>query len=192
MKFASIMLALALILPVQEANACVGKTLIIGIPDSNEERLLAELVAVLVNERTGTTVNISVHAKQKHVFDAVKQGKVGILIENTDRALRMLGQRRPQDSERAYTLAKAGYRERFNLVWLQPFGLLGENPQKRIPYTPVISVEVMRNYPALPRVINKLSQVISGNAFERMITGVRSGKKPKDIARDYLRSKRLI
>ncbi|HSH69816.1 MAG TPA: hypothetical protein VK997_07850, partial [Deferrisomatales bacterium] len=40
------------------AAACVGKTLIIGAVETPEGRLVAQVIAILINERTGTTVKI--------------------------------------------------------------------------------------------------------------------------------------
>ncbi len=174
------------------AAACVGKTITIGVPESIEERMLAELVAVLVNERTGTKVDVKIFADPQGVFDAVKKGEVGVLIENTDHALRALGEEKKADFEDAYSVSKAGYRKRFGLVWLKRFGLLGERGGKPLLYAPVLTTEIMRSFPALPRVINKLARVIGARAFGGMLASARSGKELKAIARDYLRSKRLI
>jgi glycine betaine/choline ABC-type transport system substrate-binding protein len=50
----------------------------------------------------------------------------------------------------------------------------------------------MRNFPALPRVVNKLASAIKPDALTSMVTQVSSGEAPKQVARDFLRRKRLI
>ncbi len=191
MRLASILLAATLIMPVGEAYGCVGDIITIAIPDAPAEQILAELVAVLLTERTGTHVQVKTFENQKRIFDAVKVGEAGILIENTDRALAKLGKKKG-DGKDAFVVSKNGYQERFNLIWLKPFGVLKGGPNSKKLFGPVITTEIMRNFPALPRVVNKLAGVLEENDLPKMIAAVLSGKDKKSVARDYLRSKRLI
>ena len=74
--------------------SCVGKTLHLGIVDSPSEQLLAEIVSQLITQRTGTTVKVDVYKDSQQLYKAVRQGDVGLLIENTDRALEVAGKRK--------------------------------------------------------------------------------------------------
>lgn len=174
-----------------KVSACVGKTLYIGVSSSANEQLLAEMVSLLVSERTGTSVKIVVYKDSKEMYSAVKQGQVGLLIENTDRALDVLSRPKESNSKAAYDLVKGEFRKNLNLVWLEPFGLIpgGGNGQF---YAPVISVDVLSNLPALPKVINKLTGVISDGSYAKLLRTVKSDDKPKKVARDFLKSKKLI
>ncbi len=191
-KHLVILLSATLFLAAVEADACVGKTITIAVSDSLSEKILAQLVAVLLNERTGTQVEVKTYANTKNIFDAVTKGEAGILIGNTRRALSTLGERKTLDSKETYSVSKAGYRKRFSLIWLESLGPVDNGVNQRHQYGPVITVDIMRDFPALPRVINKLAGVLEGGVLSEMIEDARSGKTPKSIARDYLLLKRLI
>lgn len=175
------------------AEACVGKVLSIGILNSPDEQISAEMLSVLINERTGTAVNIKYYKDTKDLYSAIKRGEVGMLIENTDRAMEILGRQRPNDIRKAYDIAKEEFSRDLNLVWLNPFGsLTGAEGRGQRYYSPVITADVLNNFPALPRLINKLGGIMDEEIFSRMIKTVKSGEKPRKIARDFLKAKRLI
>ena len=56
----------------------------------------------------------------------------------------------------------------------------------------VLRVDIYSNFPALPRVIGKLAGAISDDIYSRLIKSVEVGENPKTVARDFLRSKKLI
>lgn len=177
----------------RQPDACVGKILYIGALNSTYEQLLSEMLSVLITERTGTTVNIKYYKDSKELYNAVKKNEVGILVENTDRALEILGRPKEENIEKAYNTSKEEFRKNLNLVWLKPFVLLSEAGEKsQNYYSPLIAVDVLSNFPALPRVINKLSGIMNEEIFSRMVRSVKSGEKPKKIARDFLKAKKLI
>lgn len=190
-KLTILILAVFFLLSSVQSYACVGRILTIGIVDTVNENLLAELISVLINERTGTTVNVKVFDSRKEIYDAVKKEEVGIVVENTDNALDMLGLSKSGDMKQDYDVSKKEFRERRNLVWLKPFGLMPENKNQKY-YSAVISEDVLINFPALPRVINKLKNVTADKGFNKVIKSVRSGKKTRRVARDYLKKKKLI
>jgi glycine betaine/choline ABC-type transport system substrate-binding protein len=190
-KLVILILAVFFLLTSVQSYACVGRILNIGIVDTVNENLLAELVSVLINERTGTTVNVKVFDSREEIYDAVKKEKIGIVIENTDNALDMLGLSKSGDMNQDYDVSKKQFRERRNLVWLKPFGSMPENNNQKY-YSAVISEDVLINFPALPRVINKLKHISEDRAFEKVIKSVKSGKKTRRAARDYLKKKKLI
>ncbi len=176
-----------------QADACVGKTLYIGALDSTHEQVLSEILSVLINERTGTTTNIKYYKNSKELYEAVKTNEVGILIENTDRAMEILGRPKEKDMEKAYNISKEEFRKNLNLVWLKPFGVLtGSDDKTLYYYGPVITADVLNNFPALPRVINKLNGIINDESFLKILKSLKSGEKPKKIAREFLKAKKLI
>lgn len=176
-----------------QVDACVGRTLFIGVLNAPPEQMLSEMLSVLINERTGTTVNIKYYDSPKELYDAVKKNEVGILIENTDRAMEIVGKQNKESGKDAYSALKEEYRNRLSLVWLEPFGFLSVDKGKtQYYYGPVITEDVLVNFPALPRLINKLSGVINDKAFSKMIRSIESGEKPQKIAREFLKAKKLI
>ncbi len=174
-------------------DACVGKVLTIGISNSSGEQLFAEMLSLLINERTGTTVNIRVYRDSQEMYQAVKKGEVSILIENTGHALQLLGRPPEENARKAYVISKEEFRKSFDLVWLEPIGLLHIGSGKaQAYYAPLITVDAMNNFPALPRVINKLSGMINDEVFEKFMKAVNGGQKSRMAVKDFLKSRKLI
>lgn len=175
------------------AEACVGKVLSIGAMNAQHDRLLAEMVSVLINERTGTTVTVKFFNTSRELYAAVEKNEIGILIENTDRAIEIAGRPTNKKDEKAYAVLKEEFKNKYNLVWLQPAGSpLSPGGSSRNLYLPVITLEVMNNFPALPRVLNKLAGIMNDEGYKNMIRTVESGERPAKAARDFLKSKKLI
>ena len=190
-KLTILIFAVFFILSSVQSYACVGRILNIGIVDTVNENLLAELISVLINERTGTTVNVKVFDSREEIYDAVKKEEIAIVVENTDHALKMLGLSKSGDMKSDYDVSKKEFRKKRNLIWLKPFGTMPDNKNLKY-YSAVISEDVLINFPALPRVINKLKDVTLDKGFDKVIKFVRSGKKTRRAARDYLKKKKLI
>jgi osmoprotectant transport system substrate-binding protein len=168
-----------------ESRACVGKILYIGISNLPAEQLLAEMVATLVTERTGTTVKILPFKDMREVYAAMKKGEVGLMIENRDRAFDFLGKPRDNDPKTAQETVKREYQKTLNMVWLEP---MGGNPA----YASVLSMDTLNSLPALPKLLNKLSGILTDDAYNRVVKSAKGDEKPKKVARDFLKSKRLI
>ncbi|MDP3113102.1 MAG: hypothetical protein Q8M71_13460 [Thermodesulfovibrionales bacterium] len=189
----NLLFAAALLFLGGNGEACVGKVISIGILNSPDEQISAEMLSVFINERTGTTINIKYYKDSKELYSAIKKGEVAILIENTDRAMEILGRKRPDDVKKAYDTAREEFKKKLNLVWLNPFAsLAGVEGKSQRYYSPVITADVLNNFPALPRLVNKLGGIMDDEIFARMIKNVKSGEKPRKIARDFLKAKRLI
>jgi osmoprotectant transport system substrate-binding protein len=192
-KIILLLAILLLLISGSRADACVGRVLFIGSLQAPHEQLLSEMLSVLINERTGTTVNIKYYENSKELYDALKRNEIGIIVENTDRAIGMLGKKTGGNGEKDYGILKEEFRKNLALVWLEPFGYLTSH--KNTPpqyYGPVITEDVLVNFPALPRVINKLSGVVTDKTLSKMILSMESGEKPQKIARDFLKAKKLI
>jgi len=169
--------------------ACVGKTLHIGILDTPNEQMLAELTSQLITARTGTTVKIETFNTQKELYSAVKQGQLGMIIESSDRAFDMIG--KPNETGKAaFESAKAEYRKSLNLIWLEPYGSAqgGSSSQQ---FAPVISNDILSSLPALPKLLKKLSGITSDSGYSRIMKS-KGDEKPKKLAKDLLKSKKLI
>jgi len=181
------LLALVLLVLIAMSNpvsACVGKTLFVGISGAPQEMLFAEIISQLITERTGTTVKIQQFKDSTELYNALKKGEVGMLVEGTDRALQIIN-RKESNSRLAYDLVKKEYRKSLNLVWLDPFGtsqLLA----------PVISVDTIGHLPALPKLLNKLAVVLNEDSYNKLLKSFKSDEKPRRIARDFLKAKKLI
>ncbi len=173
-------------------DACVGKMLNVGVVDSTGGRVLAEMVSAIINERTGTTVSVKLFHDAQALDDALKVKQVDISIENTGDALRILNRPSERDINRAFEIVKSAYEKEKGLVWLKPFGFLNGNGSSPTHTAAVLRVDILTNFPALPRVIGKLGTAINDEAYTNLIRSIESGEKPKKVARDFLKAKKLI
>ena len=163
--------------------ACVGKTIHVGISSANE-KLMAELASLMITERTGSSVKIDVYKDSRELYEAVKEGKLNIIMENTDSAMQMLGRTKSAGSP-GTDVIKNEYRRRFNLTWLNSFGITPK-------YAPVLTADTLSNYPALPKLLNKLAGVLSNDTYSKLLKSASSNDTTKKVAKDFLKSKKLI
>lgn len=182
-KIVCTVLALTLMITASISIACVGKTIHLGISNPNE-RLMAEMASLMITERTGSTVKIDVYNDSKALYAAVKQGNVNLLLENTERANEILGKGKTSGSADLNSI-KSEYRKTYNLTWLTPFGAA---PQ----YAPVLTAETLSNYPALPKLLNKLTATLPNDTYSKLLKSVHSDDKTRKVAKDFLKGKKLI
>jgi len=178
-----VVVAVALLLTAHISLACVGKTIHLGISSPNE-RLMAEMASLMISERTGSSVQIEVYKDSRALYEAVKQGKVNVIMENTDRALEVLGKTKSAGAAGLDSI-KSEYRKTLNLTWLSPFGAV---PQ----YAPVLTADTLANYPALPKLLNKLAGALPNDTYAKLLKSVESDDKTKKVAKDFLKGKKLI
>ncbi len=169
----------------QSAPACVGKTLFIGVTNAPNELLFAEMISVLVNERTGTAVKIKTFRDAGDMYAAVKRGEVGVFVDEPGRALKIMARPAEGSAKAAYESARKESRKSLNLVWLDPFGV-------KQYYAPVLSLETIGNLPALPKLINKLGGMVNDDTCGRLLRAAKGEVQMKKAARDFLKSRKLI
>ena len=171
----------ALLAVIQTSSACVGRTVHLGITTATNERLMAELASMLIIERTGSTVQIDVYKDSTALYNSIKQGNVQVFFENTSRAAEMVG----KSKDASFDQIKSEYRKKMNLTWLDQFG-------SPVRYAPVLAAETLATYPALPKLLNKLSGALPNDTYARLLKTVESPDKAKKIAKDFLKGKKLI
>jgi glycine betaine/choline ABC-type transport system substrate-binding protein len=165
----------------QLSSACVGKTVHLGISNAPNERLMAEMASLLIVERTGSTVQIDVYKNSADLYNAVKKGNVNVMFESSSRAAEVIGKAK----DATYEQIKSEYKTKLNLIWLEPFGGVTK-------YAPVLTSETLATYPALPKLLNKLSASLSQDTYAKLLKSVDSADKTKKVAKDYLKVKKLI
>jgi osmoprotectant transport system substrate-binding protein len=178
-KFILLCVVASILAVVHLSSACVGRTVHLGISNTTNERLMAEMASLLISERTGTTVQIDVYKDSTELYNAVRQGNVNVFFENTVRAAEVVG--KPKDS--TFEQIKKDYRTRLNLTWLELSGTK---------YGPVLTTETMATYPALPKLLNKLSNALTNDTYAKLLKSVESGDKTKKVAKDFLKGKKMI
>lgn len=181
--------------------ACVGKTIVIGSKDSSVvQRLMDEIVALLINERTGTSVKIMSFDTPEECRKAIISSEVDMYVEYTGSALtEVLNITEVKDSAVAFDMLKDKYNEKFNLVWLNPYGfeypdgLKSEYKNKGISATaaPVIRKDTLKKFPALSRLLAKLGGKISNETLASLVKSV-EGDNYKAVARKFLKDNKLI
>lgn len=191
----SLMFLVLSLIPATSSNACVGRTLYLGALQSNEDSLMAEMLALLINERTGTTIQIRAFKTSDELYNALKSEKelerVDIVVEDTAHALSITKQSPGASTDQDFITVKTFYEKELNVVWLNPFGF-NKNPGQPSISAPLIRRDILTNFPLLPRVLNKLAGAINDKAFQDLIKAVNGGDKPKNVAKDFLKKQKFI
>ncbi|MSN26249.1 MAG: hypothetical protein GJV46_10335 [Geobacter sp.] len=177
-----IMMSLAV---TQNVDACVGRILTIGISNSVNEQLLAEIVSQLVSERTGSNVKIVHFNSPQEMYSAVKKGEVSLVIENLDRGSLMVARAQEKPSRAIFDAVKKEYRKNYNLIWFEPFG------ESQF-YAPVVAIDVLEILPALPKLVGKLAGVLTEDTYAKLLKTAKNNGKAREVAKDFLKSRCLI
>jgi osmoprotectant transport system substrate-binding protein len=113
----------------------------------------------------------------------------------------ILGQATAGNGAEQRETVRREYEQRFNLIWLEPWGMTG----KAVPATvagpggpgvagrvaPVIRKDTLKKFPALSRLVNKLSGMVDNATLARLVQ--ESEKRPaREVAKQFLKEKRLI
>ncbi|TYO96369.1 osmoprotectant transport system substrate-binding protein [Geothermobacter ehrlichii] len=193
--FLPLLLLVFLWVPVLPASACVGKTLVIGATEEPQQQVLAQLLAVLISERTGTTVKIVRHKTHRQLHEALLRAELDMYVEYTGVGqVEILGRDPISDPKALYAAVKQSYNSELNLIWLKPFGFdaPGVAPAD-VPAeaAPVVRKDTLKKFPALARLINKLGGRIDLATIRRLEDEAAS-RPPEQVARNFLKANRLI
>lgn len=174
----------------QPVQACVGKTLHIASAGSPQQEILANALATLISERTGTTVKVVTLSSQQVAHDALLKAEIDLAVEYTAFARNEI-LRKPAitDPKSLLDAVREDYNQNLNLVWLAPFGFVdAKNGQG----TPVARKDTLKKFPALARLINKLGNTIDETTMQKLESQLRGGRTAQDVARTFLKDNRLI
>ena len=182
-------------LTVSSAQACVGKTLVVGALDNPQQQVLAEMLSVLIGERTGTTVKVVSVAGHAEAHDAMIRAEMDMYVEYTGVGQVVILKGQPiADSDELYKAVKERYNQDLNLVWLKPFGFSDERyaPEGTVAVAaPVVRKDTLKKFPALARLINKLGGSIDDSTMKELETASAAGNS-RDVARKFLKENRFI
>lgn len=185
---------LPLVAPVP-ASACVGKSLLIGSSGTLQQDLLAEIISILISERTGTTVKVVRLTSPAAAREAQQKADLDVTVEYTGAVqLEVLKGAQITDPEQLFEAVKTRYNEELNLVWLSPFGF--NEPRAvttQIPAqaAPVVRKDTLKKFPALARLISKLGGTIDAATMQRLEAAAGKGNV-HEVARGFLKTNRLI
>jgi osmoprotectant transport system substrate-binding protein len=181
---------------VSPAWACVGRKIFIGYCNNTEQRVICELLGILIEERTGTKVIFKEHDDTMDLHRALEANEIQIYVEYTGIGLtEILGVEPMKDPVQAYKKVKSEYNKNFNLIWLKTFGYSSTNKENEklnaagIPLfaAPVVRKDTLKKFPALSRLLNKLSGKIDNKVMADLVTEVeQKGKETKGVAGRFL------
>jgi len=177
--------------------SCVGRTLTIAHDKSVDQQVMSRILAVFIQERTGTTINLVEAADVNASRKMVEQEKADIYMSYLATGLTDTGGEKGENSQESYSLVKQHYLQQLNMVWLKPFGYKGPitttsgagNNQSMA--SAVATRKTLERFPILERVINKLDGLID----EKTLTELKekAGKKDiKGVVKKYLKSRNMI
>ena len=191
----SIMFSAVMSMPV---FACVGKTLIIGAVNRPDMNTMSQMLSILINERTGTTVVTKSFNSFPALMDAMKNGKIDIMLDYSGRCyIDVLGNKPERNAQKVFAAVKEVYQREKNQVWLPPFGfsengvITGNCGATPAVAAPVLRKSTLEKFPALPRVLEKLAGKVNNATITRLSNESRHGNV-KEITRKFLKENRLI
>jgi osmoprotectant transport system substrate-binding protein len=166
--------------------ACKGRVLNLAVGNSADQAIMAQMLSILINERTGTTVEIVQLEDINAAHEAVLNGLAEIYINYLGMAHSGTeGANALEDPRKAYILASRSYNKKFGMIWLKPFGYQGPLPQA------APSKDVIKKFPILDRLINKLAGQVDNKTLEEL----REKSENQDVeitVREFLTSHKLI
>ncbi|MGB3648451.1 MAG: hypothetical protein WA992_07915, partial [Desulfobulbales bacterium] len=113
-------------------------------------------------------------------------------IEDTSNGLRRLDMEVGDDPQQNLETLKELYKSK-EMFWLEPFAFRTADEKGLVALTaPVISRKSLSQFPALPRLIGKLSKKVDNQALQQLVQGFQKSEKPPQAARDFLISQNLI
>ena len=191
-------LIFCLVLP-NPVHTCVGRLLIIAVSNSPDQVIMGQMLSILINERTGTTVEIIQPGDVKMCHETVLTGKANIYINYIGMGWAGTGgSSKVDDPQKVYTLVSQSFNEKFGMVWLKPFGFTGpltlgaKGKKDNVTLAaPVSTKDVLRKFPVLDRVINKLGGRIDTHTMDEL----REKSEKQDVievVREFLKTQKLI
>jgi osmoprotectant transport system substrate-binding protein len=180
---------------VPEGSACVGKTLVVGALNDPQQQVLAQMLSILISERTGTTVKVVSVASHAEAHEALLRADLDMYVEYTGIGqVELLNGAPIADQDQLYQAVKERYNQDFNLVWLKPFGFVDPRLTKDgavAEAAPVVRKDTLKKFPALARLINKLGGAIDLPTMEKLEADSQ-GSSSRDVARQFLKQNRFI
>ncbi|MDH3997770.1 MAG: hypothetical protein OET90_02920 [Desulfuromonadales bacterium] len=177
------------------AEACVGKTLVVGALDNPQHQVLAQMLSILISERTGTTVKVVPVEDHPKAHDALLRADLDMYVEYTGVGQVVLLKQPPiAEAEELYKSVKSYYNQELNLIWLKPFGFTNASiaPEGTVATAaPVVRKDTLKKFPALARLIEKLGGAIDDETMQKLEAESAKGA-PREVARTFLKKNRFI
>ncbi len=186
-------------------RACVGRTLYVGYYDAPEQVMVAQILSVFIDERTGTTVKLTRFNTRDEAFEAIRGDKVSIYADYSGVVLARFGGEAPgPDPEKNFARLKEVLNRKYNVIWLEPFGYdrdfsgmaLSGGSGTKAPGQPgqaglLLCKDALSKFPALPKLLGKLRGVLDNETMAGLLREAKEAD-PRAVARRFLKSRKLI
>ena len=188
-----------LLLLANPLHGCIGRLLIVAVGDSIDQVIMGQMLSTLINERTGTTVEVVQPGDLQACHETVLQGNADIYINYVGMARAGTeGSNAIDEPQEAYILVKESYRKKFGMIWLKPFGFQGpltleahSGQDDGTLAAPVTSKDVLKKFPILDRMINKLGGRVDNTIIEELSNKTENQDVEK-VVKEFLKSQNLI
>lgn len=177
------------------ALACTGKTVTIARTGDLQQEILAQMLVILIDARTGTTVEEKVYPTAEEAHAAVLGHDADLGIEYTGVIrVKTLNKSVIADPAKLYTAVKEEYDQELNLLTLPPLGFNNTDlaPEGSVAQGVIIlRKDTWTKFPALDKLITKLSGKIDDAAMQKLEERA-ANEEIRDVVRDFLRANRLL
>ena len=184
---------------IQPCQACVGRVLNLALISAPDQQVAGAILAVFINERTGTTVEVVPCNDIRECEEKVKNGDADLMIDYLAVAgMQVKGIESAKSDQEKYGLIKQYYLNNYSMVWLKPFGYHGPMARdgsitkvKPSLAVPVTTTRILDQFPVLDRVINKLSGRLDDETMLKLIEDSKMGKD-RSVIKKFLKDRHLI
>lgn len=187
--------SLVLLCVAGSAVACTGKKVVIGRTAAPQQEMLARLLMILIDKRTGTTVNEVVYETPEAAHAALLKGDVDLGLEYTGVIqVATLGQTPISDAAELYTAVRKSYGSDQNLLVLRPLGFDNRElapAQSANQGVVILRRDTWKKFPALDRLIEKLSGVVDDSAIKQLEADAAASGDARKVASEFLRARGL-
>ncbi len=181
------------------AQSCVNRILTLSVNGSIEQKLIGQMLATYITERTGTTVNLTTALDIKASESLVEHCKADIFLTYINVGMAgMDAVSQSKNTLESYALVKQYYLDKNNMIVLKPLGYkgplmndAGKEVKNRSLVVPVTTSDVLNRFPVLDRVINKLGGRIDDIIMEQLMEKAEADGVDVTI-RSFLKNQHLI
>jgi glycine betaine/choline ABC-type transport system substrate-binding protein len=177
------------------ALACTGKTVTIARTADLQQEILAQMLVILIDARTGTTVDEKVYPTAEEAHAAVVGHDADIGIEYTGIIrTQTLGKEKIEDADKLYVAVKEEYDKNLNLLTLPPLGFSNQTLDPKGDAGQAVIIlrrDTWTKFPALDKLIAKLSGKIDAIAMQKLEERA-ANEDLRTIVREFLRANRLL
>jgi glycine betaine/choline ABC-type transport system substrate-binding protein len=193
MKKVFIIFAFLLAVSPLQTRACVNLDINVGAVDSPRGHIYAALLSSFIHERTGTKSIIKFYPNLEDMRNSAADQKVELIIVNIADALRLADLPFGRDAQADFNQVKKIYKKDISLILMSPLAPINGQSHSDELSAPALSPKVLEKFPALPRLLKKLSGKVDAKVTARLLEEVRNGgKKPARAAKDFLEANHLI